>query len=95
MKNNPYARHRFPAEIISHCVWLYNSFSLSLRDIEKKMRKFKSAKQAQRFLSAGELIYQHTQPPRHKLLAAITREMMKKGIEEWEEITGVTVSNQG
>ncbi len=62
---------------------------------EKKMRKFKSAKQAQRFLSAGELIYQHTQPPRHKLLAAITREMMKKGIEEWEEITGVTVSNQG
>ena len=95
MNNNPYVRHRFPAEIISHCVWLYNSFSLSLRDIEKMMRKFKSAKQAQRFLSAGELIYQHTQPPRHKLLAAITREMMKKGIEEWEEITGVTVSNQG
>ena len=37
MKNNPYARHRFPAEIISHCVWLYNSFSLSLGDIEKMM----------------------------------------------------------
>ncbi len=236
MKNNPYAHHRFPAEIISHCVWLYNSFSLSLRDIEKmmlyrgvevtyesirdwvnkfsfpvakkirtnrrkssdkwhldevrivikgavhwlwravdsegqvldiliqkwrnkkaaktllkkllkkqeltprvivtdklksygaaikelglgiehrqhkglnnqaenshqwtrlrekKMRRFKSAKQAQRFLSAGELIYQHTQPPRHKLLAAITREIMKQRIEEWKEITGVTVSNQG
>jgi hypothetical protein len=51
MNKNPYARHRFPAEIISHSpkgrreaivepsrfayVWLYNSFSLSLCDIEK------------------------------------------------------------
>ena len=57
------------------------------------MRKFKSAKQAQRFLSAGELVYQQTQPPRHKLLAAMTREIMKKGIEDWKEITRVTVSN--
>lgn len=222
MNKNPYARHRFPAAIISHCVWLYNSFSLSLRDLEKmmlyrgievtyesirdwvhkfslpaakkirknrakasdkwhldevrvkirgqiyrlwravdsegkvldiliqkrrntkaakrlmkkllkksgfaprviitdklksygaafreiglgiehrqhkelnnqaenshqwtrlrekKMRRFKSAKQAQRFLSAGELIYQHTQPPRHKLMAATTREKMVEGIE--------------
>lgn len=61
---------------------------------EKKMRRFKSAKQAQRFLSAGELIYQQTQPPRHKLLAAITREEMAKGIESWKEITGVDVSIQ-
>ncbi len=37
MNKNLYARHRYPAEIISHCVWLYNSFSLSLRDIEKMM----------------------------------------------------------
>src|SRR5579863_3567510 len=27
-------RHRFPAEIISHAVWLYHVFSLSLRDVE-------------------------------------------------------------
>ena len=26
--------HRFPAEIISHAVWLYHVFSLSLRDVE-------------------------------------------------------------
>jgi putative transposase len=26
-------RHRFPAEFISHAVWLYHEFSLSLRDI--------------------------------------------------------------
>ena len=29
-----YSRHRFPAEIISHAVWLYHVFSLSLRDLE-------------------------------------------------------------
>ena len=58
------------------------------------MRRFKSAKQAQRFLSSGELIYQQTQPPRHQLLAAMTREMMKEGIETWKEMTGVSVLNQ-
>jgi len=32
-----YYRHRFPAEIISHCVWLYFRFSLSFRDVEELM----------------------------------------------------------
>jgi putative transposase len=32
-----YKRHRFPAEIISHCVWLYYRFSLSYRDVEELM----------------------------------------------------------
>jgi putative transposase len=31
---NPHYRHRFPAEIISHAIWLYHMFSLSLRDVE-------------------------------------------------------------
>ncbi len=31
---NPYKRHLFPAEIISHSVWLYSRFSLSYRDVE-------------------------------------------------------------
>src|SRR4030081_23802 len=31
---DPNYRHRFPAEIISHAVWLYHVFSLSLRDVE-------------------------------------------------------------
>ena len=30
---DPGYRHRFPAEIISHAVWLYHVFSLSLRDV--------------------------------------------------------------
>jgi putative transposase len=29
-----YRRHRFPAEIIAHAVWLYYRFPLSLRDVE-------------------------------------------------------------
>jgi putative transposase len=32
-----YKRHRFPAEIISHCVWLYFRFPLSVRDISEMM----------------------------------------------------------
>jgi hypothetical protein len=34
---NLYKRHRFPAEIISHCVWLYVRFCLSYRDVEELM----------------------------------------------------------
>ena len=32
-----YHRRRFPAEIISHCVWLYFRFCLSYRDVEEIM----------------------------------------------------------
>jgi putative transposase len=32
-----YRRHRFPSEIISHCVWLYFRFPLSFRDVEERM----------------------------------------------------------
>ncbi len=31
---DPGYRHRFPAEIISHALWLYHVFSLSPRDVE-------------------------------------------------------------
>lgn len=32
-----YRRHRFPAEIISHSVWLYFRFAVSFRDVEEIM----------------------------------------------------------
>ena len=32
---HPYKHHRFPAEIISHGVWLYYRFCLSYRDVEE------------------------------------------------------------
>jgi putative transposase len=31
---SPYSGHRYPPEIISHAVWLYHRFCLSLRDVE-------------------------------------------------------------
>jgi putative transposase len=36
MKKPPdlHHRHRFPADLISHAVWLYHVFSLSFRDVE-------------------------------------------------------------
>src|SRR5918998_3850738 len=34
---SPYARHRFPAEVISQAVWLYFRFPLSLRMVEEML----------------------------------------------------------
>jgi transposase-like protein len=34
---NLYKRHRFPAEMITHFVWLYFRFCLSYRDVEELM----------------------------------------------------------
>jgi putative transposase len=32
---NIYAGYRYPSQIISHAVWLYHRFTLSIRDIEE------------------------------------------------------------
>jgi transposase-like protein len=32
-----YGGHRYPAEIIAHCVWLYHRFPLSFREVEELM----------------------------------------------------------
>lgn len=34
-QSNPYHGFRFPAEIISHAVWLYHRFTVSFRDVEE------------------------------------------------------------
>ena len=36
-KSPPYAGHRFPAEVISHAVWLYFRFPLGLRMVEEML----------------------------------------------------------
>ena len=36
-RRSRYVRHRFPPEIISHAVWLYYRFSLSLREVEEML----------------------------------------------------------
>src|SRR5215216_1950294 len=32
-----YQGHRYPVEVISHCVWLYHRFPLSFREVEELM----------------------------------------------------------
>jgi putative transposase len=32
-----YSGHRYPVEVISHCVWLYFRFPLSYREVEELM----------------------------------------------------------
>jgi putative transposase len=56
---------------------------------EKKMRKFTSAKHAQRFLSAFGPIAGHFQPRRHRLSAREYRATLQVRFQTWSEITGV------
>jgi len=54
---------------------------------EKKMRRFKSAKQAQRFLSAFGPISGHFQPRRHRLSAGEYRAFLQDRFLVWNEVT--------
>ena len=77
-----YSRHRFPREIISHCVWLYYTFPLSYRDIEKMM------------LDRGievtyETIRDHFHPKQHQLTAHRYRQELRQRFQDWREVTGL------
>ena len=56
---------------------------------EKNMRKFKSAKHAQRFLSAFGPIAGHFQPRRHRLSAREYRATLQGRFQTWDEVTGI------
>ena len=55
---------------------------------ERRMRKFKSPGQAQRFLSACGPIRDHFHPNQHQLTAQRYREQMRQRIQDWQEIVG-------
>ncbi|WP_348249095.1 DDE-type integrase/transposase/recombinase, partial [Leptolyngbya sp. GB1-A1] len=59
------------------------------RTRERRMRKFKSPGQAQRFLSAFGPIRDHFHPKQHQLTANCYREQMRQRIEDWQEIVGL------
>jgi putative transposase len=56
---------------------------------ERKMRKFKSAGHAQRFLSAFGPISSHFQPRRHCMSAREYRATLHHRFQVWNEVTGV------
>ena len=88
-KTNSQHGHRFPREIISHGVWLYYRFSLSLRDVEEllAMRGFKSAGQAQRFLSVHGIIRHLCNLGRHQLSSANYHLLRERSFKEWSAAT--------
>ena len=53
------------------------------------MRRFKSAKQAQRFLSAFGIISGHFQLRRHRLNAGQYRAILQTRFQTWNEVTVV------
>src|SRR5512135_1301614 len=61
----------------------------STRLREKKMRRFKSAKHAQRFLAAFGPIAGYFQPRRHRLHAKEYRALLRGRFQAWNEVTGV------
>ena len=56
---------------------------------ERVMRRFKSAGQAQRFLSAFGIISQHFRPKRHLLTAKQSRDEMKLRFATWQEVVSI------
>jgi putative transposase len=56
---------------------------------EKKMRRFKSARHAQRFLSAFGPISGHFQPRRHRFKAWEYRVLMQERFQVWSEVTAM------
>ncbi|MDP9373433.1 MAG: IS6 family transposase [Chloroflexota bacterium] len=59
------------------------------RERERRMRRFKSAGHAQRFLAAHGPIASHFHPPRHRLTAHDYRETRAERFAAWHTVTGV------
>ena len=55
---------------------------------ERVMRRFKSARHAQRFLSAFGIITSHFRLGRHLCTAGVHREMMKRRFAAWDLVVG-------
>ena len=56
------------------------------RTRERRMRRFKSPGQAQRFLSAFGLIRDHFHPKQHQLTARRYRQQLRQRFQVWREI---------
>lgn len=62
------------------------------RQRERRMQRFKSPGQAQRFLAAYGPIAQHFRPRRHFLPAKVYRQEMTQRFQAWQEITGTAAA---
>jgi putative transposase len=55
---------------------------------ERQMQRFKSMRQAQRFLSAHAFISGHFRPLRHRMTASPYRAMRARAFKSWTQVTG-------
>ncbi len=62
------------------------------RERERRMRRFKSPGQAQRFLAAYGSIAAHFRPRRHRLTAAAYRQTRDHRFTTWRAVTGLTAA---
>ena len=72
--------------------WLNNRVENShiiIREREKKLRKFKSAKQAQTFLDRFEFIRSYLKPRRHMMASSAYRNSVKYRLRVWNEISAI------
>jgi putative transposase len=58
---------------------------------ERQMQRFKSAGQAQRFLSAHDILYGHFRPRRHLMAATDYRRSRAKAFRIWQQETCVHI----
>jgi putative transposase len=62
------------------------------RQRERRMQRFKSPGQAQRFLAAYGPIAQHFRPRRHRLSTPTYRSEMRKRFQGWREVTSLALA---
>jgi len=62
------------------------------RTRERRMRRFKSPGQAQRFLSAFGPIRDHFHPKQHQLTAQRYRRQLRQRLEDWREVAGLNLA---
>jgi putative transposase len=60
------------------------------RERERRMRRFKSARHAQRFVEVHGIIASHFRPRRHLLPAAAYRRLRSKRFRVWNEVTAAS-----
>src|SRR5215203_4988442 len=60
------------------------------RERERRMRRFKSALHAQRFVEVHGIVASHFRPRRHLLSAADYRELRSKRFRVWNEVTAAS-----
>jgi putative transposase len=60
------------------------------RERERRMRRFKSARHAQRFIEVHGIVASHFRPRRHLLSAADYRQLRSKRFRVWNEVSGAS-----